>query len=30
MKKMYLKYKILVNGLNPIETYTIDGFIMKK
>lgn len=30
MKKMYLKYKILVNGLNPVGTYTIDGFTMKK
>lgn len=30
MKKMYIKYKILVNGLNPVKTYTLDGFTMKK
>lgn len=30
MKKMYLKYKILVNGLSPAKTYTIDGFTMKE
>ena len=30
MKKMFIKYKILVNGLNPIGIYTLDGFTMKK
>lgn len=30
MKKMHIKYKILVNGLNPIGTYTLDGFTMKE
>lgn len=30
MKKMYIKYKILVNGLNPAGTYTLDGFTMKE
>lgn len=30
MKKMYLKYKILINGLNPIGPYTIDGFTIKE
>lgn len=30
MKKMYIKYKILVNGFNPVEAYTIDGFTIKK
>ena len=27
---MFIKYKILVNGLNPIGIYTLDGFTMKK
>lgn len=30
MKKMYIKYKILINGLNPIGTYTLDGFTIKE
>lgn len=30
MKKMYLKYKILVNGLSPVGKYTLDGFTMKE
>jgi len=30
MKKMYIKYKILVNGPSLVETYTLDGFTMKK
>ena len=30
MKKMYIKYKILVNGLNPVGAYTLDGFTMKE
>ena len=30
MKKMFIKYKILVSGLNPIGIYTLDGFTMKK
>lgn len=30
MKKMFLKYKILVNGLNVVDNYTIDGFTLKK
>lgn len=27
---MYLKYKILVNGLSPVGKYTLDGFTMKE
>ena len=30
MKKMFLKYKMLVNGLNIIDNYTIDGFTLKE
>ena len=30
MKKMYLKYKVLINGLNPIGEYEIDGFSIKE
>lgn len=30
MKKMYLKYKILVNGFNPVGTYTLDGFTLRE
>lgn len=30
MKKMYIKYKILVNGLNIVETYTLDDFTLKE
>lgn len=30
MKRIYIKYKILVNGLSHAETYTLDGFTMKK
>ena len=29
MKKVYVKYKILVNGLHTITPYTIDGFTLK-
>lgn len=29
MKKLYAKYKVLVNGLNIIGEYTIDGFSLK-
>lgn len=29
MKKIYVKYKILVNGLHTITPYTIDGFTLK-
>lgn len=29
MKKIYIKYKILVNGLNIIGKYNIDGFSLK-
>lgn len=29
MKKIYVKYKILVNGLNTTTPYTIDGFTLK-
>lgn len=29
MKKIYVKYKILVNGLHTTTTYTIDGFTLK-
>lgn len=30
MKKVYAKYKILVNGLNPVGKYALDGFTMKE
>lgn len=29
MKKIYVKYKILVNGLHTTTSYTIDGFTLK-
>ena len=30
MKKMFLKYKILVNGLSVVGNYTLDGFTLKE
>lgn len=30
MKKIFIKYKILVNGFNPIGEYFVDGFSLKK
>ena len=30
MKKMYIKYKVLVNGLNPKKKYAIDGFTLRE
>lgn len=30
MKKIYVKYKLLVNGLNTADKYNIDGFTLKK
>jgi len=30
MKKIYIKYKILVNGLSTTTEYNIDGFTLKK
>ena len=29
MKKIYVKYNILLNGFNPVGEYEIDGFILK-
>ena len=29
MRKIYVKYQILVNGFNVLSPYTIDGFIIK-
>ena len=30
MKKLFVKYKILINGLNIIGNYEIDGFILRE
>lgn len=30
MKKMFLKYKMIINGLSVVDNYTIDGFTLKK
>ena len=30
MQKLFVKYKILINGLNIIENYEIDGFILRE
>lgn len=30
MKKIFVKYKILINGFNIIGDYEIDGFILRE